>query len=111
MACQLCGEDVKTLEHHFNYGDMGAYMIEIVLDVCMDCHYKIHKIDGEYDCLDPIHHNNPFEYESAREHERILLNMIEQLGSVTMADLGRGKVDTKYHMKKQDGEWVMEPCD
>jgi hypothetical protein len=55
MNCQTCEGDKELLEHHVSYRDRyGLFPIEIVLEVCMGCHQKIHKENGFRDELDPV---------------------------------------------------------
>lgn len=101
MKCQICGEDKELLEHHVSYTNRGGlYPIEIVVDICMDCHHKIHNRDGFHDELDPLGVGAEIKYEN------LLLKLFDTCDDIE-SFIDVKKTDAKYKIHMEDGEWKM----
>lgn len=124
MKCPLCGEDKELLEHHVSYSDRPehsyhpeAYSVDIVINICGSCHWKIHKETGYYGYLDP-----PPSGKSGEAGE------VDEVQNLTLIDclLGTSFYESeKYKLKRlknsdkllacefKEGEdkWTIEPYD
>lgn len=106
MDCQICGEEAELLEHHVSYsGRYGLFPIEIILEVCMGCHHKIHKQRGFHDELNPVE-STP---ESASEHEDLIARLIQDCSDIN--SLFEVNSSRKYRMYEGDGGWEIEPIE
>lgn len=103
MNCQTCGAEKELLEHHVSYADKhGLFPIEIILEVCMDCHHKIHKKKGFHDELNPVE----LTPESSGEYENLVGRLIqdcEHIESPLEIDSGG-----TYKMYKENNNWAIE---
>ncbi|WP_332900378.1 hypothetical protein [Haladaptatus sp. CMSO5] len=103
MNCQICGENTELLEHHVSYAERyGLFSIEIVLEVCMDCHHKIHKQEGFHDELNPVE----LTPESTGKYEDLVVGMIQDCDDIDSPI----SIDSekKYRMYDENGEWKIE---
>lgn len=102
--CPICAEKTELLEHHVSYSErFGLFPIEIVLEVCMSCHHKIHKKKGFHEELNPVEH--PTE-DSAMQYEDFVAGLLldcEETGFPPDT-----QSDEKYRLYKDEGEWKME---
>lgn len=102
MNCQICDEEGQLLEHHVSYSDRyGLFPIEIILEVCMNCHHKIHKQQGFHDELNPVE----LTPESALEHEDLIARLIQDCGANPLSEVDGSR---KYRLYEGNEGWEIE---
>lgn len=105
-TCQICEDEAELLEHHVSYRDrFGLFRVEIVIEVCMECHYKIHKEEGFYEELNPVEH--PTE-ESLGQHENFVVGLLLRCEE-THLPKNLEEDETKYRLYKEEDEWKIKP--
>lgn len=52
-VCRLCGNGGQTSHHHVFYGSFRqkSEQLDLVVEVCFECHRKIHDHPSEYEWL------------------------------------------------------------
>jgi hypothetical protein len=101
--CPLCEERAELLEHHVSYAErFGLFEVEIVLEVCMSCHHRIHKETGFREELNPVDPTG----DAGRQHENFLVQLLLERDEIdSLLEIP----DQKYQLFKNDGEWIVEP--